>query len=72
MARDEWKCHLCGEEISRVEVHPHPLSATVDHVVPLAVGGKHSYENVRAAHFHCNNKKGAKHGKCNHHGKEKN
>lgn len=33
---------------------------TLDHVVPLARGGEHSYRNVKLAHPLCNSRKGAK------------
>ena len=39
--------------------YPHPHSATLDHIVPLAAGGAHSYANVQCAHFICNSVKGA-------------
>lgn len=45
--RDGWRC-------SRDESVPHPNAPTVDHVIPLAKGGTHTYDNVRCAHFMCN------------------
>lgn len=47
------KCGICGSELSRLEMH-------IDHVVPLALGGEHSYANVQAAHKKCNSRKGAR------------
>ena len=32
---------------------------TIDHVVPLVLGGKHSWTNVKLAHLSCNSAKGA-------------
>lgn len=52
--RDGWVCWLCEEPIDRSLRHPDPMSASVDHVVPLARDGEHVYENVRAAHLTCN------------------
>ena len=47
-------CHLCGDEIaSLADLH-------FDHVIPLARGGAHSYENVRPSHKRCNLRKGTK------------
>ncbi len=47
-------CHICGDEIkSFADLH-------FDHVIPLARGGPHSYENVRPSHKRCNLRKGAK------------
>ena len=57
--RDGWICGICSEPIPLVAVVPHPLAATIDHIVPLALGGPHVYENVQAAHFLCNSLKGA-------------
>lgn len=59
MARDNWTCHLCGDRIPKRHKFPHPMSASIDHVIPLAAGGMHSYSNVKAAHLGCNCKKGA-------------
>lgn len=56
--RDGWCCRLCGEPVEREAVAPHPLAPTIDHIVPLALGGEHSYANVQLAHFRCNWQKG--------------
>lgn len=58
--RDGWRCQLCGKRLARDERSPHPLSPTIDHIVPLAAGGRHEPANVQAAHFLCNSRKGAK------------
>lgn len=52
--RDDWTCNICGGPIPQDAVYPDPLSAQVDHVVPLSQGGDHSYENVAASHMRCN------------------
>lgn len=56
--RDGWTCQLCTKPLRRDVRAPHPLSATLDHIVPLASGGDHSYRNIQAAHFICNSRKG--------------
>lgn len=56
--RDNWTCHICGKPIPWGTAPGTPLSPTVDHVWPMAHGGPHSYENVRAAHMLCNSIKG--------------
>ena len=56
--RDGWRCHLCGGRIDRRTKFPHPRSASLDHVVPLARGGGHSPNNLRCAHLGCNSRKG--------------
>jgi hypothetical protein len=58
--RDAWKCHLCGLRVDRRLAWPDLLSATLDHVVPLAAGGLHDPINVRLAHLTCNSRKGAR------------
>lgn len=55
-ARDAWLCTLCGEPMRR-ETGQHPLSATVDHTVPLAEGGSHTLDNCASAHRKCNRAK---------------
>lgn len=52
--RDGWICQLCMEPIRRDVAAPHPLSASIDHVLPLARGGTHQPSNVQAAHLLCN------------------
>lgn len=58
--RDEWVCHLCRLPIPRGLSFPDPDSASIDHVAPLALGGEHSYRNIKAAHLWCNIHKGAR------------
>ena len=60
MRRSKWRCHLCGEAIPKAATWPSPEFGTVDHVLPLAAGGVHSYANCKAAHLRCNCSKGAK------------
>jgi hypothetical protein len=57
-ARDGWRCQLCGQPVQRDKVVPHPDAPTLDHIVPLAAGGDHSYANTQLAHFRCNYLKG--------------
>jgi 5-methylcytosine-specific restriction endonuclease McrA len=60
--RDSYRCQLCGRALKMTESVPHPLAPTLDHIVPLAKGGRHEPENVQAAHFRCNSLKGARGG----------
>lgn len=47
-------CHICGFDIlTRSDLH-------FDHVIPLAKGGAHSFENIRPSHAVCNLRKGAR------------
>lgn len=53
-------CGLCSLPIDRDLAYPDPLSASLDHIVPLSRGGSDSAENVQAAHLVCNQRKGAR------------
>lgn len=57
--RDGWMCRICGSEIDRAVLRPDPLSASLDHVVPLSRGGDHTQENSVPAHLRCNIRKSA-------------
>jgi hypothetical protein len=57
-ARDGWRCGICRSKIRRTLTHPHPRSASLDHVEPLSLGGEHSYANTRIAHLFCNLSRG--------------
>lgn len=52
--RDGWRCGLCRRKIRQELTYPHPLSASLDHVIPLVHGGAHSRSNCQAAHLRCN------------------
>jgi hypothetical protein len=52
--RDGWICGICETSVDATLAYPHPLSASLDHVVPLSLLGPHTYENVRLAHLRCN------------------
>lgn len=56
--RDGWRCQLCRKALKRDAVAPHPLSPSLDHIIPLAAGGTHEPRNVQAAHFSCNTRRG--------------
>lgn len=59
LERDGYVCHLCLDPIPRVAESPvDPLAPTLDHVIPLARGGAHHPDNLAAAHFICNSRKG--------------
>ncbi|MCP3017292.1 HNH endonuclease [Nocardiopsis dassonvillei] len=56
--RDAWTCHLCKQKIDKTVKAPEPKAPSIDHLVPLSLGGKHERANVAAAHFGCNARKG--------------
>jgi 5-methylcytosine-specific restriction endonuclease McrA len=55
--RDGWLCGICAEPIDRTLRYPDPMSVSLDHVMPLSRGGKHSRANTQAAHLICNVRK---------------
>lgn len=63
--RDKCKCWICGGRTDRTDydVRPngtfvaHGSYPSIDHVVPLAKGGTHTWNNVRLAHKNCNSRK---------------
>lgn len=56
--RDGYRCHLCGRKTLKGKRAPHPRSPSLDHVIPLAKGGRHESINCRCACFLCNSRKG--------------
>lgn len=49
-----WICVICKDPIDPKLRQPNPLAATVEHVVPLCLGGTHTWDNVGPAHASCN------------------
>jgi len=55
--RDKWRCVLCGRRVVKgkgMGSHDNPMGPTLDHLVPIAQGGEHTYANVACAHWSCN------------------
>lgn len=54
-------CGICGKPVDLTLRYPHPLSACIDHIIPIAKGGHPSdYENLQLAHWTCNRQKSDK------------
>ena len=54
-------CGICGKPVDFSYRYPHPLSATVDHIIPVAKGGHPSdIDNLQLAHRCCNRQKSDK------------
>jgi len=51
--RDGWICGICRRPVDKA-------AASIDHIVPIARGGAHTYENCQTAHLTCNISKGAR------------
>lgn len=56
--RDNYICQICGMETNPDDKSWNgnfgPYSPTVDHILALANGGEHTWENVQCAHAKCN------------------
>ena len=54
-------CGICGKPVDKTLKPPHPMSATVDHIIPIAKGGHPcDLDNLQLAHRSCNRAKGDK------------
>jgi 5-methylcytosine-specific restriction endonuclease McrA len=53
-------CGLCQADLDPDLCWPHPLSKSLDHIVPLARGGSHTQANLQWTHLRCNIAKGAR------------
>lgn len=56
LQRDNYICHLCGKRIDMGIKYPHPMSASVDHVIGAGTGYDMRY--LKAAHLGCNTSRG--------------
>jgi hypothetical protein len=52
--RDGWKCQLCFKPIDPSLRFPNPKCASIDHIIPVSMGGTNSPENLQASHLRCN------------------
>ena len=58
--RDRWRCHLCRRSTPRrLRGSIEDAAPELDHVVPLALGGWHTWPNVACSCRACNRAKGA-------------
>lgn len=54
-------CALCGQPVDKRLKFPHPMSATIDHIIPVAKGGHPAaMDNLQLAHLICNQTKSTK------------
>lgn len=58
--RDGWLCHICGIQTKREDRGGiNPEAPELDHIIPIAMGGTHTWDNVACACRGCNISKGA-------------
>jgi hypothetical protein len=66
--RDNYTCQICLKKclpkamLSKQTGKIHPMSPTIDHIVPMCRGGDHVEANLQTACFRCNTAKGSKGG----------
>lgn len=61
LERDAWRCQLCGVSTpKKLRGTYEDRAPEVDHIIPLAQGGEHSYRNTQCACRRCNITKGGK------------
>ena len=54
-------CGICGRPVDKKLKYPHPMSPTIDHIIPIDKGGHPSdMDNLQLAHFKCNREKSNK------------
>lgn len=54
-------CGICGRPVDKSLRFPHPLSPTIDHIIPVDKNGSLSnIDNLQLAHFACNRQKSDK------------
>lgn len=54
-------CGICGQPVDKTLKWPHPMSKTVDHIIPVSRGGHPSdIDNMQLAHMICNRLKSNK------------
>lgn len=61
--RDDWVCQVRDCELGPIRYDlpwPDPRSPSVDHIVPLSLGGTDTAPNKRAAHLACNTRRGVR------------
>mgnify|MGYP002525998550 CR=1 FL=1 len=54
-------CGICGKPVDKSLKYPDPMSATVDHIIPIVKNGDPvSLDNLQLAHRYCNRMKSDK------------
>lgn len=57
LARESY-CALCGKPVDKTLRYPHPMSPSIDHIVPISKNGHPSdISNLQLTHLICNRKK---------------
>ena len=60
-ARDKWICQICFQPVRPESIDPYdPQRVSLDHRLPIAMGGSHTITNLQTSHLVCNSAKGAR------------
>ena len=66
--RDGLRCAICGEMCDPSDhswsEYSGPMHPSMDHKIPMAKGGGHTWNNVQVAHIICNSRKGDNYESC--------
>ena len=62
MQRDDNICKICGRQVDTEDYYYTDEGyfiagnnyPSIDHIIPLAKGGTHTWDNIQLAHRHCN------------------
>lgn len=57
--KDKWRCRQCKCKVQKKDIYA-DNAAELDHIVPLSLGGPHTYSNVQTLCRKCNQEKGNK------------
>ena len=58
--RDEGLCGICGKFINKILKNPNLMAFTIQHMMPISMGGDDAPWNIVSAHRICNLKMGIK------------
>ena len=52
--RDGYRCGLCGKKVDMRLRYPKAGAPSIDHVIPLSLGGGNDLANLQLTHLGCN------------------
>ena len=58
--KNDGQCQLCHSPIDLRLKSPDPMSFSIDHIVPVSLGGTHTQATLQSSHLLCNSKRGNK------------